>query len=231
MRPKQVLETYDEEYASSYDQRFILNPDGGLLEKTMFEAALIRKMTANSRSWLDVACGTGYFLKNARGNPHLQCAGLDLSPAMLAHARLGNPDAVFIQADFRLPQQVLEGRWDFVSCLWGAYSLQERFSDIGALVRNLATWTRSGGSCMMPVFDPRKLLRLRESNELRPGMSVSDDGTRWSLVEPSGKRHDNMLSPPVRSMETIFRRHFLSVSRYPYPPSAENEFVGLIARK
>ena len=232
MTPEQVLETYDETYAETYDQRYLLRADERLDEKTRFEIALIQGSTREVDAWLDVACGTGYFLRHARGHAQLRCAGLDLSPAMLARARAQNPDATFINADYRAPQPELEGRWGFVSCLWGAYSLQETVADIASLVRNLGRWTRPGGTCLMPVFDPEKLAARRDAGQLRAGMSVSEDGTVWSYREPGGKRHQNLLSPPVPVMEALFLEHFQKVERYAYPPGADGGgLVGLIARR
>lgn len=232
MTPAQVLETYDESYAREYNSKYLLRADGHPFEKTTFELNLTRTLTKSASSWLDVACGTGFFLQHGRGNKNLACAGLDLSPAMLAEARQSNPDALFINADFRKHQPTLLDRWDVTTCLWGAYALQECFSDIESLVRNLALWTRRGGICLMPVFDPKKLLARRDSNEPCSTMSVSDDGTVWSFWESCGKLHDRLLSPPVSDMERLFSEHFTSVQRYSYPPDADGSgLVGLLARK
>ncbi|MHC5820258.1 MAG: methyltransferase domain-containing protein [Nostoc sp.] len=42
--------------------------------------------------WLEVACGTGYFLSCF---PEIERAGLDISPAMLKVAKQANPARIF----------------------------------------------------------------------------------------------------------------------------------------
>src|SRR5262245_55949445 len=130
MKTIEVLETYDEAYAQRYNQTFLINPDHRFFEKTLFEIDVLKRLTSQAESWLDVACGTGYFLQHARGNPSIQCAGLDISPAMLAEARRANPDVHFFEADFLQPQPGFEGRWAVTTCMWGAYGLQETVSNI-----------------------------------------------------------------------------------------------------
>src|SRR5262245_40609985 len=112
----EVLETYDGGYAERYNQQYLFRDDEGLSVKTGFEVKLLRHLMQNARSWLDVACGTGYFLKNACGPSVRERVGLDVSPAMLAQARAANPDVDFVQADYREAQPAFENRWDFTSC-------------------------------------------------------------------------------------------------------------------
>jgi SAM-dependent methyltransferase len=232
MTPQQVLETYDEQYAQTYNQQYLFRLDEGLIHKTRFEVAVIRSLTKNVRTWLDVACGTGYFLEHARGNDFISCAGLDLSPAMLNQARMANPRTPFIEADFRSAQPSFESKWQFVSCLWGAYALQTAVIDIEALIGNLACWSTQDGICLMPIFDPKRLAERKRTNRLRAGMSVNEDGTIWSYVEPTGKRHENLISPPVQTMECMFLRHFKHVRLFAYPEGADGGgLVGLIATK
>ncbi len=231
MTPEQVLRTYDEDYASRYDAMYLFRKDERLDEKTGFELGLLRDLTQSVASWLDVACGTGFFLANACANPAARRCGLDLSPAMLTLAKKANPGVTFIQADYRDPQPTLENSWELTTCLWGAYSLQETVEDVEALVRNLAAWTRADGTCLMPAFDPRSLRKRREDGRLGSRMWVNEDGTRWSYDAPGSKRHDNLISPPLSVMETMFRRHFNDVEFFSYPKDVDGGgLVGLIAR-
>lgn len=219
MTVDEVMETYDDSYAQRYDKSFLLTPDHGFLDKTRFEVELLRRLTRDAASWLDVACGTGYFLKHGRGRPNISCAGLDLSPAMLAVARSRNSDALFVQGSFLEPRADFYGRWEVTSCMWGAYGLQETLADIEALVANLAVWTAVGGRCFMPVFDLSLFEDRRVRGVLIPGVEVDLARDRWSFREPDGKVHRDMLAPPVPVMADMFQRHFGEVKSIPYPIS------------
>ena len=97
MDRRQVLVTYDGAYAREYERKFILNRH--YKSKSEFEIAVLKRLLREGARWLDVACGTGYFLSRF---PGVTRAGLDISPAMLAIARESNPDAlVFKEGDFK----------------------------------------------------------------------------------------------------------------------------------
>lgn len=57
---EQVLRIYDEGYSDLYDESFLLGPN--FAECTAHEIGLLGGLLKTARSWLDVACGTGYFL-------------------------------------------------------------------------------------------------------------------------------------------------------------------------
>ena len=63
MTPDQVRATYDEAYARRYDAAFLHTPEYGFREKTQLELFTLRMLTMRADSWLDVACGTGFFLR------------------------------------------------------------------------------------------------------------------------------------------------------------------------
>jgi SAM-dependent methyltransferase len=219
MNVEEVLETYDDSYAHRYDESFLLTQDHGFLAKTQFEVELLRKLTYDAASWLDVACGTGYFLEHGRGRSNIPCAGLDLSPAMLAVARRRNPDALLVQGSFLEPRPEFHDRWEIISCMWGAYGLQETVGEIETLVANLAAWTVEGGRCFMPVFDLMLFEDRRVRGVLIPGVKVDVNRDRWSFHEPDGKVHRDMLAPPIAMMANMFEHHFGLVESIPYPIS------------
>src|SRR4051812_41927154 len=113
MRREYVTRLYDEEYASSYEDKFI-NSDRSRAD-VQHELVLLEQFLAESRTWLDVACGTGFFLRHF---PDVERAGTDISPAMLRRARDGNPGVPLLLHDFRDPLPAWEGRWGLVSCMW-----------------------------------------------------------------------------------------------------------------
>ncbi|MFL5344018.1 MAG: class I SAM-dependent DNA methyltransferase [Hyalangium sp.] len=231
MTPDQVRSTYDEAYARRYDASFLHTPQYSFREKTLFELFLVRTLTQQADSWLDVACGTGFFLCHGRSNPNITCVGLDLSPAMLAIARETNPGTRFVEGDFLAPHPDLEGRFALTSCMWGAYGLQESVAHVERLVANLARWTRPGGTVFMPVFDPARFVTLQAEGRLMEGVSLgAPDGTLWSYLEPDGKFHEDVLAPPLEVMRAMFEPAFDTVEVRPYPNTPGIPMAALIAR-
>src|SRR4051794_37887254 len=85
MKREEIGRLYDHEYAASYDEKFLLSPLH--ISDTRHEVELLRSFLTPQVTWLDVACGTGYFLRQF---PEIPRAGIDLSPAMLERARAAN---------------------------------------------------------------------------------------------------------------------------------------------
>src|SRR4051794_13492259 len=83
MKREEIGRLYDHEYAASYDEKFLLSPLH--ISDTRHEVELLRSFLTPQVTWLDVACGTGYFLRQF---PEIPRAGIDLSPAMLERAAL-----------------------------------------------------------------------------------------------------------------------------------------------
>jgi len=235
MDRRQVLETYDDEYARTYDRRFVLPGHYGV--KTEFELKLLSELLEPGWKWLDVGCGTGYFLSRFRG---VERAGIDLSPAMLAHAREANPDALFFrEGDFTEDVPEWHGQWDLVTSMWYAYGMVESLAAVRGVVDNLAAWTSDRGVCFLPLFDPRKIRGVKvpylHRNVAFPPGTVLMTGVTWSWIEASGKRHEHMVAPATEEMMSMFEDHFDAVElvRYPsFPWFGRGRHVkALIARK
>lgn len=231
MTPAQVRATYDEAYARRYEASFLFTPEYGFRDKMLLELFLLRMLSLQADAWLDVACGTGFFLRHGRGNPRLSCVGLDLSPAMLALAREANPEGRFVEGDFLAPHPDFEGRFALTSCMWGAYGLQESVAHVERLAGNLTRWTRPGGTVFLPVFDPARFVVLQSEGRLMEGVTLrAPDGTRWSYLEPDGKLHEDVLAPPLEVMRAMFEPAFESVEIRPYPDTPGVPMAALIAR-
>jgi len=137
MTRDEVLAIYSARYAATYDDTFLHAEH--YEEATAFELAWLREHMPPGGTWLDAACGTGWFLSQF---PDVDRCGLDLSPAMLDIARSHNPQVSFYEADFREPQPHLESRCDFVSLMWWAYCYAGSVPAIRKVIANVAAWTK-----------------------------------------------------------------------------------------
>ena len=216
MKPEEITRLYDDGYAAGYDEKFLLSapakPDSD------HELALLRGFLIPGMRWLDVACGTGYFLRHF---PEVERAGIDLSPAMLRRAREGNPGISLIERDFRLPEPAWVDRWDLVSCMWYAYGLVDTVRDVVQLIDNLSAWTAPGGTCFMPLLDPALITGVNIPHEVGspvPGRVIIT-GILWSYIEDDrDKVHPQMIAPSLEFMSEQFNRYFEDVSFVRYPP-------------
>lgn len=222
MDKKDVSKIYDEDYAEEYNQKFLLNDWSK--HNADFEQETIRTLLSEigeGAKWLDVACGTGYFLSRF---PNVERAGLDISPAMLKVAKQANPNALFVQGDYRDKRPQWEEKWDLVSCLWWAYCYVESLSELETVIGNFAYWTSERGVCFLPVCEPEEIgtgeLKLPYicSNLGGNGGTVQFEGVIWSWIdEESGKRHLNLLAPQLEYMLSLFKKYFEQVEVVKYP--------------
>jgi SAM-dependent methyltransferase len=213
---REIINLYDREYAETYDATFLLGKN--FRECTLHELELIGGFLGVAKSWLDVACGTGYFLSHF---PNIERCGLDLSPAMLEQARQANPGVAFIQGDYRVDISDWHGRWDFVSCMWYAYCYAGSLADVETLIRNLASWTAPRGTCFLPICNPDVLCKTKVP--YRPPADSPEGRLEipaivWNWIdEPSGRRHDGLIAPHIDHLATLFESFFREVEVYHYP--------------
>lgn len=81
-------------------------------------AAIIRTHRPGAREVLDVGCGTGEHARHLTAAHGFRVDGIDLDPALVAHAAAKNPAGRFGQADMRAFD--LGRRYDAVVCLFSA---------------------------------------------------------------------------------------------------------------
>jgi hypothetical protein len=234
MNRQQILDTYDEDYVRTYDERFIENDH--YRRKNDFELGVLARLLEGGGRWLDVACPTGYYLSRFPGVPR---AGLALSPAVAESARRANPDAMFVEdGDFTRERPEWRGQWDLVTCLWYSYGLVESVAEVDRLIASFAGWVSDGGACFVPLCDPEYLGRVKVPHVnpdagFPPGRLLIT-GVTWSWEEPSGKAHRNMVAPPVEHMVGLFERWFRDVEVVAYPPfrrGGRRRRKGLIGRR
>jgi SAM-dependent methyltransferase len=212
MRSQDVQNLYDADYASAYDEAFLLGPANQA--STAFELGLIRESLGAGARWLDLGCGTGYFLLQF---PGVARAGLDLSRAMTDLARSRNPDAWFVEeGDFRTPRPEWAGRWDLVTCMWGAYCYVDSLAEVAQLVRNMIDWTAPGGTVLIPCLSfPGNDIPYEHAPDPWGG-SARVHGYIWSW-DHGDKHHPNLILPHTGQVVEWLASCFghVRVVRYP----------------
>ena len=214
-----VVRLYDDAYAAGYEQKFLQDPL--VLADTDSELRLLRHLLNPTVSWLDVACGTGFFLRHF---PEIDRAGIDLSPAMLRRARQGNPAIELREHDYRDPIPEWENRWGLVSCMWYAYGFAETIAELDRLVANLWSWTAMHGTCFVPLADPRLItgVNLPYQAPTHNAGRVMITGILWSYIEDDiGAAHAHLLAPNLEFMVELFQQYFARVEIIRYPPAFE----------
>jgi SAM-dependent methyltransferase len=219
MKRQDVVRLYDDAYAAKYEQEFLLDPLAR--SDTETELRLLRQFLAGGASWLDVACGTGFFLRHF---PDVDRAGIDVSPSMLRLARPGNPTIPLREHDFRDPIPEWENRWGLVSCMWYAYGFADTIRELDRLVANLCSWTAPAGTCFVPLADPRLITgqNIPYQAPTHNTGRVMITGILWSYVEDSiGAAHAHLLAPNIEFMLELFEQYFERVEIIRYPPAFE----------
>jgi len=215
MRRQDIPKLYDEDYASRYNDRFLLGDP--YKDTTEYELSLLRELLKPAGSWLDVACGTGYILSQF---PNVKRAGLDLSPSMLELAMRENPNADFVLGDFLEERPEWNNSWDVVSCMWQAYSYVDTIQEVIRLIENLSSWTSVGGACFIPICDLEVLcgqkIPFRQWLDTLDG-TLQIDAIVWSCLEPSGRQHVNLISPHRELLVREFEKYFNTVTVVEYP--------------
>jgi len=119
---------------------------------------IVRRVTPDAASLLDVACGTGRHVEYLKRDFRVE--GLDFSPEMLAVARGRCPDVPFHEGS--LVDFHLDGRFDAITCLFGSIGYARTpdglHRSVGSMVRHL----RPGGALIVePWVTPEAFITGR----------------------------------------------------------------------
>src|SRR4051794_2982724 len=99
---------YGPDYAAAYDGDWQESEIWG--REAAHHVRTISSLLTPGAEWLDVGCGTGWFLSQF---PDVERAGTDYSPSMLDKARVANPSAkFFVENDARVDVPDWHDRWD-----------------------------------------------------------------------------------------------------------------------
>jgi SAM-dependent methyltransferase len=225
-----VLRIYNERYALTYDDRFLHGePWTRVLSQYMEE--VLRDVMPRGGSWLDVGCGTGWYLSRF---PDVERAGLDLSPAMLEVAARRNPHVPLTQGNFLDDTPEWNGRWDLVTNLWFAYQHVSSMRDAEDVIARHASWVSPAGTLIVHVGDsedihPHTAIPWESRQH---GGSVFVTAIMWSWKEADGTRHDDLVAPQLQRMVNIIARHFDDIEVRWWPRTeAAPRYKAVIARK
>ena len=145
---------------------------------------LVAAKNPAARTLLEVACGTGAYLEPLAA--YYEVTGLDISPAMLSHARTRLPDVRLVEGD--MSDFDLGATFDVVACLFSsiAYlrSLAELRSTFAAFARHLAP---DGVAIIEPWLLPDGWQKGRVS-----ALSASNDEVAVSRASTSRREGDEV---------------------------------------
>ena len=109
--------------------------------------SLIRERAPETRTLLDVACGTGRHLEYLARNPGFDCTGLDLDDEMLSIARERVPTATLHTGD--MCDFALTARFDVVTCLFSSIGYTKTVERMNRAVANMAAHVVPGGTLVV----------------------------------------------------------------------------------
>jgi SAM-dependent methyltransferase len=209
MKLEQILETYDEKYASEYEDEFIFSEWN--TESIKFQINELQKFLTKESKWLDIACGTGFILSQYDVENK---SGLDISLPMLDIAKLRNPSTTFYNENFLSKNNNFNNKWNVITCMWWAYCMVESISQIKQLAENISEWLTEDGVCFIPLCNPQKFdsnnIKIPYQDKNVPG-DIRITGITWTWEQVNGKRHDDVISPQVEHMKLIFEEYFEDV--------------------
>lgn len=221
MLKENLKKLYNSYYAKNYEDRFI--HDDFYKDIPKFEVKVLDKLISTKDKWLDIGCGTGYFLSQFPNNYR---GGLDLSIDMLEVAKKNNPTIQFLkQGDFRNDIPEFREKWDITSSMWGAYCYVESMTEFNQFIQNISSWTKPGGVCFLPLIDFEDVLYWRgELQHYNPDIEIFGgpcyiNAVTWSYYdEKHDKMHENLISPHSEYIKKEFLTQFEEVITIYYPP-------------
>jgi SAM-dependent methyltransferase len=229
MNIQEVLAAYDQKTAQTYEKRFIFSDS--FQEISNYEIKILAQILqeiGDSARWLDVACGTGYFLSQF---PKYYRSGLDISPAMLEIAKKRNPQVNFVEGNFKEPFLEWQESWDLVTCMWWAYCYADSPREVEGVIANLANWTSKQGCCFLPVCELKNVINLEVDLPYTYQMPRYDEevkltGFTWTWVDKhTGKEHQNLVSLSLEHLIIVFQKYFNSVQVLDYPTTKPRKAI------
>ncbi len=206
-------------YAKDYNELWHLG--GEWAGETGHHLDTLRSLIGPDTRWLDVGCGSGFYLSQF---PGVVRGGLDLTPEMLAEAASGSPDAeVFRQGDMRDDVEEWHDSWDLVTSTGQAWTYVDTVGEVHTVADNMARWTAPGGKVFVQVVDlldfADATLPYNWTGERAP-YETFVSGTVWSTWDGE-KIHEDMIAPSLDLWVQWFSKHFkrIEIIRWPHWPA------------
>ena len=238
MKKQEVQSLYSSSYVNDYNGAFIDDPIfKGKTEAEEKVLAEIISIFGASSKWLDIACGTGYFLSRFPGTSR---GGIDISKDMLARAERVNPGIQFLNGDMRDRGLIDCRSYNIISSMWWAYSYLDTIRQIKRFIKNVSQWLTPEGYFFLPIASIANLgcgVKGYPNNDFpyplfnnlpTLGGELAITAVHWSWTEPNGSRHDHLLAPHPEVMRSLASQYFKSVSIIRYH---EFGYIGMICAK
>lgn len=228
MKKEDLWQIYNNKYADDYNERYLLNPFSKVSSDV--EINVFKTLITEQTEWLDLGCGTGYFLSLF---PNTKRAGLDISPKMLQLAENDNPTAEFFKnGDFRDDVPEWHNKWSLISCMWGAYCYVNSVKEVETVVNNIISWNSVGGDVFLPIVD---LEDVRPNVTIPYEMQIDVFGGKldltsvtWSWLEAETNIfHEHLVSPHIGHFIKLFQPFYDEIEIVRYPPYMQ----GWVSRK
>ena len=166
---------------------------------------VLARHAPDAQSLLELGCGTGAVLAGLGSG--LSRTGIDISPAMLAHARRRCPDARLLTGD--ITDFDLGETFDVVICVFDTLNHVTSLEGWRSVFAHAAAHLRENG---LFVFDINTVGRLRDLGDMAPWVHDFDGHT---LVMDVDFRDDPLATWDIRVFERLsdaaFRLHHESI--------------------
>lgn len=207
--------------AKIYEDRYIHHPF--VREDAEFEISTVENLLGDNDSWCDVACGTAYHLRKAKGQ--FKRFGLDRSSAMINQHKEETDYTVeyFVQdlLSFDTKQ-----RFNLVSNFWFGYSHQPTLKEVISFFTQMANLTATGGSLVLSVHNNWKLFdKIPMLTEEPMGGTFNFTSIQWSYKEPSTGDVYECISPHKTLIQETLSPFFKKLTWKDYPKFAGKELL------
>jgi SAM-dependent methyltransferase len=210
---KDVVEVYEERYIHHPLQADDIN----------FEIKTTESLLNPEDKWCDVACGTSYHLRKAKGS--FERYGVDRSHLMVnEHIEDTEYKVNYFIEDLLYFNPGTS--FNLVTNFWFGYSHQETLNDVLKFFEKMIEITNKGGSIILSVHNNWKLFDSipRLTDEPMGGV-FRFDSLNWSYKEPSTGHKYNCISPHKDLIVETFKPYFKKLYWKDYPNFAGKELL------
>ncbi|MCF7933800.1 MAG: class I SAM-dependent methyltransferase [Spirochaetia bacterium] len=188
-----------------------------------FIRSMIDTRITRRRAVLELGCGTGRILELAA--PLFErSTGIDLSPAMLTHARERLPNSSFHLQDMRTFS--LSEHFDLILCLYDTINHLTSFDQWQQCFSRMASHLAPGGLCIIDMNTPQRLGRL---SLFPPTVRTvaADDTMIMEVSEDDGAAGQYHFTATIfeHSTEDLYRKQQIRIDEY--APEAQQVHAAL----